>query len=380
MEVPCIDLAVAYQGLKAELDEAVARVMASGIYVLGENLAAFEQEFAGWIGTAAAAATGSGTDAIYLTLKALGIGAGDEVITVSHTAVNTAMAIVKAGATPVFIDIDPETYCMEPALLKAALTGRTRAVMPVHLYGHPVDMEPVMEFAAGRGLAVIEDCAQAHGATCRGRTVGTFGVAGCFSFYPTKNLGACGDGGAVVTADPELAARIRSLANCGQGSERYLNIYRGDVSRLDELQAAMLRVRLRHLHEFNHRRREIAYYYEQALVAAGLTPAVRSAGGGLAAGIVPPAERDWARHVYHLYVIRSKERDRLRAHLEAAGVRTMVHYPRPAHQQPAFADLLRAPLPVTEQVVSEILSLPLYPELDDARLEQVARALKSFAA
>ena len=157
MEVPCIDLAAAYQGLKAELDEAVARVMASGIYVLGENLAAFEQEFAGWIGTAAAVATGSGTDAIYLTLKALGIGAGDEVITVSHTAVNTAMAIVKAGATPVFIDIDPETYCMEPALLKAALTGRTRAVMPVHLYGHPVDMEPVMEFAAGRGLAVIED-------------------------------------------------------------------------------------------------------------------------------------------------------------------------------------------------------------------------------
>ena len=380
MEVPCIDLAAAYQGLKAELDEAVARVMASGIYVLGENLAAFEQEFAGWIGTAAAAATGSGTDAIYLTLKALGIGAGDEVITVSHTAVNTAMAIVKAGATPVFIDIDPETYCMEPALLKAALTGRTRAVMPVHLYGHPVDMEPVMEFAAGRGLAVIEDCAQAHGATCRGRTVGTFGVAGCFSFYPTKNLGACGDGGAVVTADAELAARIRSLANCGQGSERYLNIYRGDVSRLDELQAAMLRVRLRHLHEFNHRRREIADYYEQALVAAGLTPAVRSTGGGLAAGIVPPAERDWARHVYHLYVIRSKERDRLRAHLEAAGVRTMVHYPRPAHRQPAFAGLPRAPLPVTEQVVSEILSLPLYPELDDARLEQVARALKSFTA
>ncbi|MHB8168652.1 MAG: DegT/DnrJ/EryC1/StrS family aminotransferase [Thermoleophilia bacterium] len=379
MEVPYIDLAAAYQGLKAELDEAVARVMASGIYVLGENLAAFEQEFAGWIGTAAAAATGSGTDAIYLTLKALGIGAGDEVITVSHTAVNTAMAIVKAGATPVFIDIDPETYCMEPALLKAALTARTRAVMPVHLYGHPVDMEPVMEFATGRGLAVIEDCAQAHGATCRGRTVGTFGVAGCFSFYPTKNLGACGDGGAVVTGDAELAARIRSLANCGQGSERYLNIYRGDVSRLDELQAAMLRVKLRHLHEFNHRRREIADFYEQALVAAELTPAVRSAGGGPASGIVPPAEREWARHVYHLYVIRSKERDRLRAHLEAAGVRTMVHYPRPVHRQPAYADLAGAPLPVTEQVVSEILSLPLYPELDDARLEQVALALKSFA-
>ena len=373
MDVPFIDLAAAYLGLKAELDEAVARVMASGVYVLGENMAAFEEEFAGWVGTAAAAATGSGTDAIYLTLKALGIGTGDEVLTVSHTAVNTAMAIVKAGATPVFVDIDPETLCLDPALLGAAVTGRTRAVMPVHLYGHPVDMDAVMEFASGRGLAVIEDCAQAHGATCRGRTVGTFGAAGCFSFYPTKNLGACGDGGAVVTDDAELAARIRSLANCGQGGERYLNVRRGDVSRLDELQAAVLRVKLRHLHEYNERRREIAEFYGQALAGAGWTAA-----GEDAPAAAPPAERDWARHAYHLYVIRSKERDRLREHLEAAGVRTMIHYPRPVHRQPAFAGLAGAPLPVTEKAVEEILSLPLYPEIAREQLDRVARALASF--
>lgn len=364
MDVPYIDLTAGYYDLKTELDEAVARVLASGVYVLGENVGGFEREFAAWLGAHEAAAVGSGTDAIYLTLKALDIGAGDEVITVSHTAVNTAMAILKAGATPVFVDIDPETYCMDPSLLGAAFTERTRAVMPVHLYGHPVDMDPVMEFAAARGLAVIEDCAQAHGAVYRDRTVGSIGMAGCFSFYPTKNLGACGDGGAVVTSDPELAARIRSLGNCGQGGERYRNIYRGDVSRLDELQAAVLRVKLKYLGGMNERRRTVAEFYAQALAGADVTL---------------PAERDWARHVYHLYVVRSKERDRLRAHLEAAGISTMVHYPAPIHRQPAYDGLATGPLPETEKAVGEILSLPLYPEITAAQLKLVKQAFAGFA-
>ncbi len=365
MEVPCIDLAAGYLELKPELDEAVKRVLASGSYVLGENVDAFEAEFAGWLGAAAAAAVGSGTDAIYLTLRALEIGAGDEVITVSHTAVNTAMAVLKAGATPVFVDIDPETFGMDPRLLEAAVTGSTRAIMPVHLYGHPVDMDPVAKFADDYGLAVIEDCAQAHGAFYRGRAAGTIGKAGCFSFYPTKNLGACGDGGAVVTNDPELAARIRSLANCGQdrdSRERRRNIFRGDVSRLDELQAAILRVKLRRLSQQISRRREIASFYRRELSAA----------------IALPVEKDWARHCYHLYVIRSKERDRLKEHLAAAGVEALVHYPAPAHRQPAYARLARGPLPTTEAAAGEVLSLPVFPQLQEAQLDRVAAAVASF--
>ena len=219
MEVPYVDLGASYRGLKDEIDGAVARVLASGAYVLGENVAAFEQEFARWVGTSQSVAVGSGTDALYLTLKALGIGDGDEVITVSHTAVNTALAISKAGATPVFTDIDSRTFCLDPNGLEAARSEHTRAVIPVHLYGHPVEMGPVLAFAERHGLSVIEDCAQAHGAAYEGKRVGTMGVAGCFSFYPTKNLGACGDGGAIVTSDGQLAAEGLALANCGRGEE-----------------------------------------------------------------------------------------------------------------------------------------------------------------
>ncbi len=366
MEVPCIDLAAGYLELKPELDEAVERVLASGSYVLSENVDAFEAEFAGWLGAAAAAAVGSGTDAIYLTLRALEIGAGDEVITVSHTAVNTAMAVLKAGATPVFVDIDPETLGMDPRLLEAAVTDSTRAIMPVHLYGHPVDMDPVVKLADDYGLAVIEDCAQAHGAFYRGRAAGTIGKAGCFSFYPTKNLGACGDGGSVVTNDPDLAARIRSLANCGQGGEgreRRRNVFRGDVSRLDELQAAILRVKLRRLSQQVRRRREIAAFYRRELTGAA---------------VALPVEKDWARHSYHLYVIRSKERDRLKRHLAAAGVEALVHYPVPAHRQPAYAGLARAPLPETEAAATEVLSLPVFPQLTKTQLDRVAAAVGSL--
>ncbi len=364
MDVPYVDLAAGYRGLKEEIDEAVLSVLASGAYVLGGNLAAFEDEFASWVGTSHAVGVGSGTDALYLTLKALAIGAGDEVITVSHTAVNTALSISKAGATPVFIDIEADTYCLDPAGLEAALSEKTKAVIPVHLYGHPVNMDPVLDFAEKHGLFVVEDCAQAHGAAFNGRSVGTMGVAGCFSFYPTKNLGACGDGGAVTTDDSDLAARIRSLSNCGQGSERYRNIYRGEVSRLDELQAAILRVKLKVLDHATERRRQVADYYRKNLNGV----------------LNLPVEKGWARHVYHLYVIRSPQRGELQAFLARCGVQTLVHYPVPAHLQPAYADAAAASLPVTGQAVHEILSIPIFPEISEAQLQAVVLALREFVA
>ncbi|MHB8793785.1 MAG: DegT/DnrJ/EryC1/StrS family aminotransferase [Thermoleophilia bacterium] len=367
MEVPYVDLAATYHGLKDEIDEAVAMVLEGGAYVLGENTEAFEEEFAAWAGARHAVGVGSGTDALYLALKALDIGPGDEVLTVSHTAVNTALAISKAGATPVFVDIEPGTFCMDPEQLEAARTERTRAVMPVHLYGHPVDMGRVLEFAGRNGLAVIEDCAQAHGAAFEGCTVGTMGAVGCFSFYPTKNLGACGDGGAVTTDDPELAEKIRSLGNCGQGSERYRNIYKGDVSRLDELQAAILRVKLRALDGWTECRRETAALYNRLLSDPGMV-----------SGLVTPVEAEWARHVYHLYVIRSSERDRLREHLTGSGIQALVHYPAPVHLQPAFAGESHNPLPETEKAVAEILSLPVYPEISSAQVEYVAKTILDF--
>lgn len=370
MEVPYIDLGASYQSLKGRIDEAVAGVLAGGTYVLGENKAAFEAEFAEWLGAGEAVGVGSGTDAIYLVLKALGIGPGDEVVTVSHTAVNTALAISEVGATPVLVDIDPETYCMDPAALAAACSERTRAMIPVHLYGHPVDMDPVMELAHRRRLAVIEDCAQSHGALYKGRMTGTIGTAGCYSFYPTKNLGACGDGGAVVSADAVLIAKVRSFSNCGQSEERYHNIYKGDVSRLDEIQAAILRVKLGALGEVNERRREVAAFYREAL-----------AGAAASAGIILPTERDWARHVYHLYVVRSSARDDLQRHLAGHGVRTLVHYPVPVHLQPAYADEMSGiSLPESEKAAAEVLSLPFFPEITEAQLRYVAESVLSFFA
>ena len=364
MDVPYVDLAAGYRGLKDEIDEAVLRVLASGISVLGENTAAFEDEFASWLGAPEVVAVGSGTDAIYLTLKALGIGSGDEVITVSHTAVNTALAISKLGASPVLVDVDADTYCMDPGLLEEAATSRTRAILPVHLYGHPVDLDPVMAFADARGLPVIEDCAQSHGAGYKKRTTGTIGIAGCFSFYPTKNLGACGDGGAISTGDRELAKKIRSLANCGQGDERYHNIYKGDVSRLDELQAAILRIKLRALDGWTDKRRRAAAFYNENLAAGGI--------------LTLPRESVWAHHVYHLYVVRSNRRDALREHLAMRGVRTLVHYPVPVHLQPAYMDEISVNLPVTEQIVDEILSIPIFPEITDEKLQHVADSINSF--
>jgi len=388
LEVPYVDLGAGYESLKDLIDEVVSGVLASGSYVLGDNKAAFEAEFAEWLGRgwaaehgAAAAAelgidglecvgVGSGTDAIYLTLRALGIGPGDEVVTVSHTAVNSVLAISKAGATPVLIDIEPETFCMDPAQLEAACGPRTRAVMPVHLYGHPVDMDPVMDVADRLGLAVIEDCAQSHGALYHERMTGTIGSVGCYSFYPTKNLGACGDGGAVITADSELAGRVLSLSNCGQGEERYHNIHKGDVSRLDEIQAAILRVKLEVLGEDNERRRRAAAFYREALADIAGRPELRL-----------PVEREWALHVYHLYVVRSSRRDELKTHLAERGVPTLVHYPVPVHLQPAYmSDFPGVSLPHTETTAAEVLSLPFFPEITEAQLSHVAESVRSFFA
>ncbi len=364
MPIPLIDLRAQYLSIKAEIDAAVARVLDSGWYILGQEVAAFEREFAEYCGAAACVGVGSGTEALHLAMLACGISPGDEVITVSHTAVATVAAITLAGARPVLVDVDPETYTMDPAALEAAITPCTKAIIPVHLYGHPADMVPILEIARQAQVRVIEDCAQAHGATYHGQPVGILGELGCFSFYPTKNLGALGDGGAVVSQDPALAERVRLLREYGWTPQaRYVSQVKGMNSRLDELQAAILRVKLRHLNAWNEVRRALAARYD-----ALLPPAV-----------VRPIERSGCRHVYHLYVVRVPERDQVRARLQAAGIGTGIHYPVPVHQQPAYQDLAPRPegLPHTERLAGEILSLPMSPTLTEAEVTAVADAIRS---
>ena len=381
--VPLVDLAAAYRRLQPEIDAAVARVLAGGWYIMGPEVEAFEAEFAAYLGAGHAIGVASGTDALMLALRACGVGPGDEVITVSHTAVATVAAIELCGAAPVLVDIDPATYTLDPACLAAAITPRTRAVVPVHLYGRPADMDTILTIARAHGLLVIEDCAQAHGATCGGRKVGTLGDAAAFSFYPTKNLGALGDGGAVATNRPEVAERIRLLRQYGW-RERYVSDVAGLNSRLDELQAAILRVRLRHLDEENAARRRLAKLYDAALL-------------GTTADLRPPTVAEQATdtgHVYHLYVIEvssqrsavgsratgatSSTRDRLRERLAVRGIGTGVHYPVPVHLQPAYAHLGLGPgsLRHTEATAQAVLSLPLHPHMPEAAVAQVAEAIK----
>ena len=353
------DLKPLHERLQGEIDDAIRRVLRRGWYVLGPEVEAFEAAFARYHGVAHAVGVASGTDAIKLALRAAGIGRGDEVITVSHTAVATVCAVERTGARPVLVDIDPATYTMDPAAASAAITPRTRALLPVHLYGHPADMDALGDLAKRHHLCVVEDCAQAHGARHGGRLVGTMGQMGAFSFYPTKNLGACGDGGAVITDDTLLAERLRRLRNYGQ-TRRYHHAGRGVNSRLDELQAAILAVKLPHLDEYNDERRHLAATYYEHL-----------------RGVTPPGERRGAtpvRHVYHLYAVRHPCRDGLREALQAHGVGTLIHYPVPVHLQPAYADLgyQAGSLPVTEQWANEVLSLPLYPGLEADAVRTVA--------
>jgi len=345
----------------ADVTRAIDRVVARGWFVLGPEVEAFEAEFAAAMGAAHAVGVGTGTDAIALILRALGIGAGDDVITTPLSAAYSALAIVMAGARPVFADIDPERLTIDPESLEAAITSRTRAVLPVHLYGQAADMTAIARIASRHDLAIVEDCCQAHLATADGRPVGTIGVAGAFSFYPTKNLGALGDGGAVITGDAALAERIARLRNGGQAST-YRHIEPGINSRLDEMQAAILRARLPRLRAWTETRRRLAHAYRAALAGAPL--------------VVPP-ERDPG-HVYHLFVVRSAARRELQSHLAARGIETLIHYPIPISQQPAFEAAAPAACPVADRVCDEIVSLPLHPALAEDDVRYVAAALNAF--
>ena len=364
MRVPFLDLRPAQGEIREELREAIERVVSSSAYVLGPEVEGFEQEFAAFCGARHCVGVGNGMQAIELVLRAFDVGTGHEVATVSHTAFPTAAAVSATGAMPVFVDVDPRTFCMRPDALAEAIGPRTRAVLPVHLYGRCADMDAIGALASDAGVPVIEDAAQAHGASQGGRRAGTLGRAAAFSFYPTKNLGALGDGGAVVTDDAELADRVRRLRNYGEES-KYVNAEAGFNSRLDELQAAILRVKLARLERWNSERRRIAALYDQLLA------------GSRAA--TPPQPDDG--HVYHLYVVRSAERDALRAHLASAGIGTHVHYPTPVHRQAAYAAggaRMAGSLATSESLAGEVLSLPAYPGLSEAALREVAAAVQAF--
>lgn len=367
--VPQADPGAGYRAQKAEIDAAVARALSSGWYILGKEGEAFEAEFAAWQGLPRAIGCANGTDALTLALRGLGIGPGATVVTVSHTAVATVAAIEMVGATPLLLDIDPDTYTMDPDELAAVLDDPPpglppiRAVIPVHLYGQACDLQPMIAAAQRHGVAVIEDCSQAHGATLGGRKVGTIGDIACFSLYPTKNLGALGDGGVLATADAQLADRIGAIRQYGW-KERYISAEVGVNSRLDELQAAILRVKLTALDAGNARRQAIAAAYDAAL-----------AGGRFAA----PARRADAGHVFHQYVLRVPERAAVMARLRAEGVATAIHYPQPVHLQPAYRG--RTPLgpagcAETARAAGEVMSLPMFPELTDVQVERVCESLR----
>ncbi len=353
-----------YLSHQDEIDRAIARVLDQGRYVLGQETAAFEGEFAGYLGVRHAAGAGSGTEALHLALRACNVGPGDEVITVPHTAVATVAAIELCGATPILVDIDPISFTLDPSRLEPALSPRTKAIIPVHLYGQSADLEPILALSHARGIWVIEDCAQSHGATYHGQRTGAWGDIACFSFYPTKNLGAIGDGGLVATDNPDLAENARLLREYGWRS-RYVSDVAGWNTRLDELQAAILRVKLRTLDADNARRRRLAALYDAMLASAPVTR---------------PVAMPYGEPVYHLYVIRSSHRDDLQAHLRQRGIGSLVHYPVPIHLQPAYRGRLgnTGSFPHAERAAAEVLSLPLYPELAEAEIEQVADAVIEF--
>jgi dTDP-4-amino-4,6-dideoxygalactose transaminase len=364
--VPYLDLKAQYQSIKPEIDAAIARVLDSCQFVLGPEVAEFEKEFAVYCGSTECIALNSGTSALHLALLAAGIGPGHEVITVPFTFVASVSAVIYAGARPVLVDIDPRSFTMDPSAIEAAITPRTKAILPVHLYGQPADMDPIMEVARRHGLVVIEDAAQAHGAKYKGRPVGSIGDIACFSFYPTKNLGAYGEGGAVTTNNPRHADTIRKLRDWGQ-DRKYHHVLRGYNYRMEGLQGAILRVKLRHLEHWTEARRAHAAHYNALLADSGL---------------VLPTEMLWAHHVYHAYTVRSDDRNALQAALQGEGIQTGVHYALPAHLQPAYADLGYGPgaFPRAEEAAKQVLSLPLYPELSPHAIAEVAGAVKKAVA
>ncbi len=363
LSVPFLDLAAPYEELRSGIDEAVQRVLSGGWYLLGGELRAFEEEYAAFCGARECIGVGNGLDALHLILRAMDIGPGDEVIVPSNTFIASWLAVSQTGATPVPVEPDPRTYNLDPARIEAAVTGRTRAIMAVHLYGQPADMDAIGQVAARHGLRVVEDAAQAQGARCRGRRAGALGDAAAWSFYPGKNLGALGDAGAVTTDDPELAERIRVLRNYGS-RVKYVHEVEGVNSRLDEIQAAVLRVKLGRLDEWNARRRAVAEVYGAALADSG---------------VVLPHVPEWAEPVWHLYVVRVSRRDALQRALAEQGIGTLVHYPTPPHLQGAYRSLGMGPgtFPVSEEIHREVLSLPIGPHLavEDARF--VADAVRA---
>lgn len=366
MNIPFLELKPTYDELRDEIDAAYRRVMDSGWYLLGTELSSFEAEFAQYVGTRYCVAVGTGLDAIRIALQAHGIGPGHEVIVPGHTFIATWLAVTECGATPVAVDVREETGNLDPGLLEAAISERTKAILPVHLYGQPAGMEPIRAVARQRGLVVIEDAAQAHGARYLGKACGTLGQAAAFSFYPGKNLGAFADGGAVVTDDEEIARRARMLRNYGC-ERKYQHEMAGGNSRLDELQAAFLRVKLRHLDAWNERRARLAEFYLAALTDC---PDLRL-----------PHVPDWAAPVWHLFVVRHPRRDELQQHLTGRGIQTLIHYPVPPHLSGAYAAAAscRLPpegLPVAEKLAREVLSLPIGPHLSLADAEQVAEAVR----
>jgi dTDP-4-amino-4,6-dideoxygalactose transaminase len=364
--VPIIDLKAQLARIRPEIDEAVARVLSSAAYVHGDDVRLLEREFAAFCGATHACAVANGTDALHLALRAYGVGPGDEVVTVANTFIATGEAVLLAGARPVFVDVDLATHTMDPARLEAAITPRTKVILPVHLYGHPADTTAIGEIAKRHGLPVLEDAAQAHGAEWRGRRAGSLGHAAAFSFYPTKNLGACGDAGMVVSSDEAFVARVRQVADHGAGKHRYDNVVLGTNSRLDTLQAAILRVKLRHLERWNAERAERAAAYSRALADAP--------------GVVTPREKEGARSAWHLYTVRVPERDALAEHLKAKGIATAIHYPRPIHLQGSMAVAGGRPgdLPVSERLSREVLCLPLYAELPLGDVARVAGEVRAF--
>lgn len=364
-KVPFGDLKVQHTLIKEEIDEAIHRVIERGWFILGEEVESFEKEFAEYCGCTYGIGVGSGTEAIHLSLLALSVKPGDEVITVPNTAVPTISAVSFAGAVPRFVDVNPETYTIDVAKIGALITKKTKAIIPVHLYGQCADMDPILDIAKQYNLAIIEDACQAHGSLYKGRKSGSLGDVGCFSFYPSKNLGALGDGGIVITNDAKIAERLYLLRNYGQ-ERRYYHKIKGFNSRLDEIQAAILRLKLKHLDVWNTIRREKARLYISLLKDTS--------------SVITPNEAHYSKHVYHLFVIRCKQRDTLREFLLKYGVGTLIHYPIPVHLQDSYKDLgyRRGDFPITENYAEAILSLPMYPEINDSEIEYIAVKIREF--
>jgi dTDP-4-amino-4,6-dideoxygalactose transaminase len=360
--IPFIDLKAQYSSIKEEVNVAIERVMESSQFVLGDEVAGFEREFSSYVGAKYGVAVNSGTSALHLALLAAGIGKNDEVITVPFTFVATVAAICYTGAKPVFVDIERESYTMDVNQIEGSITERTKAILPVHLYGHPADMDPIMKIAKQYGLVVIEDAAQAHGSEYKGRRVGGIGDMGCFSFYPGKNLGAYGEGGMVVMNLPEYAKTISMLRDWGQ-EKKYHHVLKGYNYRMEGIQGAILRVKLRYLDDWTEARRAHAKHYNELLAQSG---------------VQLPEEKSYSHHVYHVYGIRTRQRDILQQRLQAKGIQTGIHYPIPVHLQEAYADLgyKSGDFPNSERVAVEVLSLPMYPELSEEQIKIISTAVQ----